>query len=638
MLHKVEAKWTAAMFNGWIAEERSQMTNKQLLSFRRFASTSILCAPLLWGACGRTPLLPPSCTIEVDASGLDLGDVPPGGQATRTLAIANLGGAECHISGLGLSPSSDPWFTVGPPGSTAFVVRPGERSTVAVAFNPETASVPLDRAGTLVFDSDDPSRGRVDVPVTARILTNCTLAVAPNAVDFGHVVLDSSMTRSVDIVNVGEGTCEIGGVALAKGSDAQFSLAPGQTDTFTLAPGESQAIAIVFHAVDPAAPHRRSGQLTFETTDAKAATRVVQLSANIDVGCSLTISPASLDFGNVMLNTTAFATVTLGNDGSDTCHVSDIAFGLGTDSGFTLDAGQALAFNVDPGVTRSIAVAFGAFDSAPPHLKTGTLVLKTGNARMPVASVPLSAYVNSVCVEASQWIYTVDQSSRFSRFDPATATFTDIGLLDCADSSGPFSMAVDQNAMAWVLYMDGNLFKVDTANGQCKATSFQVGQHGLYNFGMGFVFEPSTGVDTLYIAGGGSNWFDNYSTQSELATVSFPSLVVTPVGTTNGEPELSGTGDGTLWGFFPGSYSPTGLSSLVRIDPANGATLESYSYKSIPTYGNWAMKFWGGSFWIFLGNSIYRVDRATPTTIHTVTADSGYAVVGAGVSTCAPLH
>jgi len=612
------------------------MKSRRGVSFGSVVNACLLCAPILWGACGgRTPLLPPYCILEVSPSSLDLGEVPPGGQSTRALTISNLGGDACHISGLGLVPSSDPWFVLGPQVPSAWVVDPGQQSTVTVAFNPATASVPLARTGTLAFANDDPSRGRVDVPLFGRILTHCTLAVAPNAIDFGHVALDTTATGSMAITNVGDGACEIGGIVVAKGSDAQFSLAPGQTDLLALAPGESQSIAIVFRAVDPAVPHQRSGQLVFETTDAKLATKVVPLSAYIDVGCSLTITPANLDFGNVMLNTTADAAVTLGNDGSDACYVSGIALGLDTDSRFSLDAGQALAFAVHPGASQPILVHFGAFDSAPPRLKTGTLVLKTGNPRMPDATVPLSGYVNSVCVEASQWIYTVDGNGTFSRFDPEKSTFIDIGRLSCPSSSGPFSMAVDQNAVAWVLYGDGNLFKVDTATAQCQATSFEVGQHGLSNFGMGFVFDPSTGLDTLYIAGGSSG---GYGTRSELATVSFPSLVVTPVGTTDGLPELSGTGDGTLWGFFPGSSSPSGLSTLVRIDPSSGATLESYAYKDMPTYGNWAMKFWGGSFYVFLANSIYRIDRASLKTFHTVIANSPYAIVGAGVSTCAPLH
>jgi hypothetical protein len=611
------------------------MVNRKLLSVGIFPGACILCAPLLLGACGRTPLLPPSCIVEIEPSALDLVEVSPGEQATGTFQVANVGGAVCHISGLGLGPDSDPGFALGPQVSTAFVLKPGERSNVAVTFSPATASLPLGRAGTLVFETDDPSRGHVDVPLTGHILTNCRLSVSPNAVDFGHVALDATATASVKIANVGSGTCEIGGLALAQGSDAQFSLGAGQADSFTLAPGESQSIALLCHAVDPAAPHHRSGQLTFETTDAKLATGIVQLSADIDIGCSLTISPARLDFGKVMLNTTATAAVTLGNDGSDTCDVSGLALSPDTDSGFALDVGQALAFTVDPGGSQTISVHFGAFDSAPPHRKTGTLVLNTGNTRMPGASLPLSATVNSVCGEASQWIYTLDQDGILSRFDPATSTFADIGSLDCPDFGGPSSMAVDQNAVAWVADLDGSLFKVDTSTGQCQATSFQVGQHGLITFGMGFVFDPSTGVDTLFIAGGGSSGF---STQSALATVSFPSLVVTPVGTTAGMPELTGTGDGTLWGFFPGPNSLTGLATLVRLDPASGATLESYTYPTLSGGGNWAMKFWGGSFWIFLGDSIYKVSRSDPTTLIPVIADSGRWIVGAGVSTCAPLQ
>jgi hypothetical protein len=579
--------------------------------------------------------------LESDPSALDFGEVYPGEQATRTLDIANRGGSACHISGLGLDPSSDPWFALGPQVSTALVVKPGERSTVDVTFTPAIAALPLDRAGTLVFATDDPSHARVEVPLAGRVLTHCTLAITPKAIDFGHVALgntlDNSPNASVEITNVGDGPCEIGAVAIAMGSDAEFSLSPQQESLFTLVPGETRDIVVVFYAVDPSAPHQRNGQLTFETADPKQATKVIPLSAYIDVGCSLTISPASLDFGNVMLNTTASASVTLGNDGSDTCQVSGIALGLGTDSAFTLDPDQALAFAVDPGASQPIWLHFSASDSAPPHLKTGALVLRTGNVRMPDASIPLSGYVNSVCVEASQWIYTVDQGGMFSRFDPATSTFTDIGWLECPGYGSPFSMAVDQNAVAWVAYNDGSLFKVDTTTGQCQATSFQAGQHGLSNFGMGFVFDPTTGIDTLYIAGGPSVPVGS-STQSTLATVSFPSLVVKPVGTTDGMPELTGTGDGTLWGFFPEGTSSTGLASLVRIDPASGATLESHTYKDLKGHDNWAMKFWGGSFWIFLDTSIYKVSRDKPTTIGTVMADSGRSIVGAGVSTCAPLH
>jgi hypothetical protein len=464
--------------------------------------------------------------------------------------------------------------------------------------------------------------------------------VTPLAVDFGQVPIDSNQTSGVLVANAGSGPCEIAGIAIAPGSDPQFALGSGQASSFTLAPGEQQSIVLAFNATDSATPHHRTGKLVFDSTDAKQATVTVPLSADIDVGCVLSLTPASLDFGNVILNTSASHAVTLVNQGTQACQVSGVGFGPGTDPGFTFDPGQAPAFTVAPGARQTISVSFGAFDSAPPHVRTGTLVLQTGNPRAPNASIPLTATVSTACTEASQWIYTVDgSSSMLSRFDPATLTFTDIAVLDCpgSDFSSPFSMAVDQNAVAWVVYSDGNLFKVDTGTGQCAATSFQVDPYGpfAYGFGMGFVFDPSTNLDTLYIAGG-DGASDSYS---ELATVSFPSLVVTPIGMiTAGNAELTGTGDGSLWGFVPAGMGPDpqGQAVLVQIDPASGATLETYSYPTLRK-GSWAVKFWGGSFWIFLDGAVYEVPRATPDAISTAIAHTGRNIVGAGVSTCAPL-
>ena len=147
--------------------------------------------------------------------------------------------------------------------------------------------------------------------------------------------------------------------------------------------------------------------------------------------------------------------------------------------------------------------------------------------------------------------------------------------------------------------------------------------------------EPDVQGQTLYIAGS-AYVFDAKST---LATISFPSLVVTPVGPVSaGFPEMSGTGDGALWGFIPSGVSSSGKAVLVRIDPASGATLESHAYASLANANSWAMKFWGGKFWIFLGSSIYTVSRDTPDKIETAMGDTGRDIVGAGVSTCAPLR
>jgi hypothetical protein len=196
-------------------------------------------------------------------------------------------------------------------------------------------------------------------------------------------------------------------------------------------------------------------------------------------------------------------------------------------------------------------------------------------------------------------------------------------------------MAVDQNAVAWVLYEDGQLFQVDTTTAACQSTSFAVGQQGFLQFGMGFVFNPTTGLDTLYISGGSTQ----LPTPQPLGTVAFPSLTATTIGTVSiGFPDLTGTGDGELWGFVPPYDSVTNQSVLAQLDPTTGATLASFPLPTLDFTSSWAMKFWGGSFWIFIDNSVYAVDRTTQILSEPLPNDSPRSIVGAGVSTCAPVQ
>jgi hypothetical protein len=600
-------------------------------------ATWILGVSVAIAACGggRTSMLPPSCQIVVDPLELDFGDVLPGTTEGRSLRVRNVGGADCALTHIALGPSSDSSFAKITPITTS-TIEPGRSLFIVVAFAPASAKVPLNRTGELGFDVNDERTSHVTVPLRAEIQSDCKLAVSPTAVDFGRVALETPPTqsvRSVEVSNKGTGPCELRDLALSATSDKQFNLAT--RDAFSLEPGQRKSIAVSFVAEDAAKPHHRTGELLFQSNDSTSSKTTVPLSADIDVGCDLSWSPASVDFGNVMLNTTANGRVSLSNDGTDTCYVSAIQITPDSDKNFRLTSGSS-AVTVSPGGTAVLMLVFDAADSAPPHLKTGTLAFQTGNQRAPSGKIPLAAYVNSVCVEASQWIYTLDVDKKLARFDPNTLKFTDIATLRCPTSFRPNSMAVDQHAVAWVAYEDGNLFKVDTTTGACQSTSFVPSQHGLTVFGMGFVFDPSTGVDTLFIAGGASTG----QRDSSLATVSFPSLVVTPVGTVEaGFPEMSGTGDGELWGFIPADASASYKAALVKLSPRSGATLESHEYNDLTDRGAWAMKFWGGDFWMFLGRSVYKASRRTPEFLQPVILNAGRAeIVGAGVSTCAPLQ
>jgi hypothetical protein len=246
------------------------------------------------------------------------------------------------------------------------------------------------------------------------------------------------------------------------------------------------------------------------------------------------------------------------------------------------------------------------------------------------------------CSDAAKLVYVVDENNTFSQFDPMTKTFHDLGQLDCPASGGatPFSMGVDRNAGAWVLYSDGELFHVDTTSLACSATSWH-SQAGLTQFGMGFSTDSSGGAtDTLFVAGGASV---NGANNSTLAKLDVSSMTATSVGQVQGWPELTGTGTAELWGWFPSDETGSTTPRVEQLDKTSGAPLKTYSLSQLQGAPSaWAFAFWGGDFWIFLAKdldfatTVYQVDGMTGQ-IKGMTPTGSRLIVGAGVSTCAPV-
>jgi len=245
---------------------------------------------------------------------------------------------------------------------------------------------------------------------------------------------------------------------------------------------------------------------------------------------------------------------------------------------------------------------------------------------------------NVGCSTESQYVYVIDDTATLYKFDPPALSFTAIGTLNCGTFfDTPFSMAVDRNANAWVVYTDGSLYKVDTKTAGCSPTSFAPGQSGFITFGMGFSTDgPGSSHDTLFVSDS-----DFAGTTKGLAIVDTQSLVLTPVGMydqINARAEMTGTGDGKLYGAFEGS--PYVVS---EIDKSNAKILSQAPQNPIqypPGGSNFAFAFWGGSFWLFVGpgskTDVFQFDPAANTT--TLRTSVTQVIVGAGVSTCAPIE
>lgn len=245
------------------------------------------------------------------------------------------------------------------------------------------------------------------------------------------------------------------------------------------------------------------------------------------------------------------------------------------------------------------------------------------------------------CSEDAKLVYVIDSNNKLSQWLPQTKTFQDLGTVNCpaeGDILGPatpFSMAIDRDVNAWVLYSSGELFKVNTTTLACEPTTWNT-QLGLQQFGMGFSTEQAGGTsDTLFIAGGSGPSVPS----STLARLDVSSMQATTAGTVSGWPELTGTGSAELWGFFPNASG----ARIEKINKTSGGSAgTTYNLSSLagePTA--WAFAFWGGDFWVFLmkdlesSTTVYQVDSATGV-VKGSTPAPGRTIVGAGVSTCAP--
>ncbi len=308
---------------------------------------------------------------------------------------------------------------------------------------------------------------------------------------------------------------------------------------------------------------------------------------------------------------------------------------------FVLEDGPVDAAVVDSHITLPVVDSTVPVDTSPPPMDASFDVLP------PIDVTPLpDVFVNDCPDAGATLVYVVGESNVLYSFYPPTAAFTQLGILACPTTlpspqggpATPFSMAVDKKGTAFVVFDSGELFQVSTRTAACVSTPYAPNQDGITTFGMGFVGSPSGTGDTLYVAP------DPMSTLATIDTTSFVLSIVAPFGPEMvTEAELSGTGDGRLFAFYAATDPNSGMSSAVaQIDPTNATVVANNVLSSLPQGDGWAFAFWGGSFYLFtapMGAGGTQVTQFNPADLSQNTVGSvPDIIVGAGVSTCAPMQ
>ncbi|WP_437310610.1 hypothetical protein [Sorangium sp. So ce388] len=247
------------------------------------------------------------------------------------------------------------------------------------------------------------------------------------------------------------------------------------------------------------------------------------------------------------------------------------------------------------------------------------------------------------CSDVTHHIYLVSRFHEFFSFHPAHLELHRIGKLRCGAGS-PFSMAVDRNGIAWIATWEGLVLRLDIATGACEATPYRVGDGEPFrNFGMAFVADGVPDQETLYVREGGFHLeADAVSPVRTLGIFDTQASTVLPVGEGAGaNGDLTGTGDGHLFGFI--KHPESGAGIISEFDRATGAALSERPLPGVTLGLAWAFARWGGDFWFFVSDDVdvskvYRYDPDSQAPPELVVPLLPTGVIGAGVSTCAPTE
>jgi hypothetical protein len=243
--------------------------------------------------------------------------------------------------------------------------------------------------------------------------------------------------------------------------------------------------------------------------------------------------------------------------------------------------------------------------------------------------------------QAADYVYVLSAENDLYSFAPDKKVFTKIGPLGCNTSLSPNSMAVDRAATAYVNYVadddsTGQIFQVSTTDASCTGPVMTM-PSGWERVGMGYsTNNAGSTAETLYVAGVGGGM--------GLGLVDFGIKTVGPIGPFTGSlagqnAELTGTGDGRLYGFFT-----TAPVEVAEITKTNGSTQTPVPMTGVQVPNDWAFSFWGGDFYLYTsqgqgsgnGSNVTDYDPTTGTVNTTFMTSIGFDIVGAGVSTCAP--
>jgi Abnormal spindle-like microcephaly-assoc'd, ASPM-SPD-2-Hydin len=276
-------------------------------------------------------------TLAATPASLSFGSVQVSSTKTMQQTLTNSGGSSVTISQANVPNAA---FTVTGL-SLPLTLGAGQSTNFSVKFSPQSGGAV---SGNLSIISDA-SNSTLNIALSGSGTTPGLLSVSSSALSFGSVQVNSSATKSETVTNSGGTTVT---VTDANVSRPEFSVT-GLSLPLALSPGQSFTFGVKFA---PSSGGAVTDSLTLGS-DASNPSLSVSLSGTGTVVGQLAVSPATLNFGSVVVGQSKSMSATLSATGANVT-VSSAGFST---SEFTL-SGVAFPFTVNAGQSASVTVMF----------------------------------------------------------------------------------------------------------------------------------------------------------------------------------------------------------------------------------------------------------------------------------------
>ena len=291
--------------------------------------------------------------LMASPASLSFGNVRVGTSAAQAATLTNSGGTSVTVT---QDSASSGAFTIS--GLTLpLTLAGGQTASFTITFAPKSlgavsGSVAFNGEASLkanaVLGTTNPQSARTSASfsVSGTGAAAGQLAVSPASVSFGNVTVGSPQNQTVALTNSGGTTATVSqatvtGAGLSiSGLDLPLTLAAGQSSSFVLTFAPSSAGAV-------------TGVIAIASTATNSNVSLAVAGTGVISG-TLALSPASLNFGNVVVGSTRSQPATITNSGGTSVTVTKVT-AMG--AGFGISA-LTLPMTLTPGQTSAFTVTF----------------------------------------------------------------------------------------------------------------------------------------------------------------------------------------------------------------------------------------------------------------------------------------